>query len=337
MDHVRLGNTGLTVSRLCLGTMVFGRWGNPDHDDCIRIIRRALDEGINFIDTANRYGMGESEEIVGKALKGRREEAVVATKVFMPGPGGLLDRGTSRRHIMLQIEESLRRLGTDWIDLYQIHRNDKETPIEETLSALTDCVRQGKVRYLGVSTGTLTESQSMYFGGWQMVESLWISDRRTFERFVSTQPPYSIFTREAEREIFPVCRKHGFGAIVWSPIEGGWLSGRYRKGKPAPAESRAKNDTEFGAFVAPNFDLTTEKAARRLDVIEELVGMANELDATLARYATAWTLRHPAVTSAIIGVRIMSQLEDTLRAVDVKIPDAHMDRIDALVCSGTNA
>jgi aryl-alcohol dehydrogenase-like predicted oxidoreductase len=255
----------------------------------------------------------------------------------MPGPGGLLDRGTSRRHIMLQVEESLRRLGTDWIDLYQIHRNDKDTPIEETLSALTDCVRQGKVRYLGVSTGTLKESQSMYFGGWHMVESLWISDRRNFERFVSTQPPYSIFTREAEREIFPVCRKHGFGAIVWSPIEGGWLSGRYRKGKPAPTDSRAKNDTEFGAFVAPNFDLTTEKAARRLDAIEELVGMANELDATLARYATAWTLHQPAVTSAIIGVRIMSQLQDTLRAVDVKIPDAHMRRIDVLVTPGTNA
>jgi aryl-alcohol dehydrogenase-like predicted oxidoreductase len=164
-----------------------------------------------------------------------------------------------------------------------------------------------------------------------------VSDRRNFERFVSTQPPYSIFTREAERDIFPVCRAHGFGAIVWSPIEGGWLSGRYRKGKPAPADSRGKNDTEFGAFVAPNFDLTTEKAARRLEVIEELVGMANELDVSLARYATAWTLRNPAVTSAIVGPRVMGHLEDTLRAVDVKIPDAHVERIDALVAPGTNA
>lgn len=336
MEYRRLGNTGLRVSRVCLGTMVLGRWGNTDHADCIRIVHRALDEGVNFIDTANRYAMGESEEIVGKALKGRREEAVVATKVFMPGPGGLLDRGTSRRHILLQVEESLRRLGTDWIDLYQIHRNDRDTPIEETLSALTDCVRQGKVRYLGVSTGTLADSKSMYFGGWHMVESLWASDRRNFERFVSTQPPYSIFTREAEREIFPVCRAHGFGAIVWSPIEGGWLSGRYRKGKPAPADSRAKNDTEFGAFVAPQFDLTTPKAVRRLEVVEELVGMANEVDVPLARYATAWTLRNPAVTSAIVGPRVMAHLEDTLRAVDVRIPDAHAERIDALVSPGTN-
>jgi aryl-alcohol dehydrogenase-like predicted oxidoreductase len=336
MEYARLGQSGLKVSRLCLGTMVLGRWGNPDHADCVRIIQRALDEGINFIDTANRYGMGESEEIVGAALRGRRAEAVVATKVFMPGPGGLLDRGTSRRHIMLQVEESLRRLGTDWIDLYQIHRNDPGTPIEETLGALSDLVHQGKVRYLGVSTGSLAESQAMYFGGWHMVESLWTSERRNLERFVSTQPPYSIFTREAEREIFPVCRKHGFGAIVWSPIEGGWLAGRYRKGKPAPADSRARNDTEFGAFVAPAFDLTTERAQRRLEVVEELAGMAESAGVSLARWATAWTLRHPAVTSAIIGPRLMAHLDDTLRAVDLRIPDEHAARVDALLPPGGN-
>src|SRR5262249_31431070 len=182
MDYARLGHSGLKVSRLCLGTMTLGRWGNDDPADCARIIRRALDEGVTFIDTANRYGMGESEEIVGMALEGRRAEAVVATKVFMPGPGGMLDRGTSRRHIFLQVEESLRRLRTDWIDLYQIHRNDKETPLEEALGALTDLVRQGKVRYLGVSTGTLAESGSMHFGGWKMVESLWLSERRNLER-----------------------------------------------------------------------------------------------------------------------------------------------------------
>src|SRR6185295_15878478 len=176
MEYARLGHSGLKVSRLCLGTMMFGRWGNPDHDDCARIIGKALDEGINFIDTANRYAMGESEEIVGKAIAGRRDEVVLATKVFMPGPAGLLDRGTSRRHVMLQVEESLRRLRTDWIDLYQIHRNDPETPLDETLGALTDCVRQGKVRYLGVSTGTLAESRSIFFGGWRMVESLWLAE-----------------------------------------------------------------------------------------------------------------------------------------------------------------
>jgi aryl-alcohol dehydrogenase-like predicted oxidoreductase len=337
MDYARLGHTGLKVSRLCLGAMMFGRWGNPDHDDCGRIVRKAIDDGINFVDTANRYSMGESEEILGKALAGRREEVVLATKVFMPGPGGFLDRGNSRRHIMLQVEESLRRLRTDWIDLYQIHRNDADTPLEETLGALTDCVRQGKVRYVGVSTGTLAESRSMFFGGWKMVESLWLSDRRGLERFVSTQPPYSILTREMEREVFPVCRAHGFGAIVWSPLEGGWLAGRYRKGAPVPEDSRAKNPTEFGAFVARQFDMTTEKAQRRLDVVEALAGFATSLDVPLARYATAWTLVHPAVTSAIVGPRTMAQLDGLLAACDVRIPAEHLERIDALVPPMTNA
>jgi aryl-alcohol dehydrogenase-like predicted oxidoreductase len=337
MDYVCLGHSGLKVSRICLGTMTLGRWGNTDHDDCVRIIRRALDEGVTFIDTANRYGMGESEEIVGKALEGRREEAVVATKVFMPGPGGLLDRGTSRRHVFLQVEESLRRLRTDWIDLYQIHRNDKDTPLEETLGALTDLVRQGKVRYLGVSTGTLAEARTMHFGGWKMVESLWISERRRLERFVSTQPPYSIFTREAECEIFPVCQARGFGAIVWSPLEGGWLAGRYRKGKPVPADSRARNESEFGAFVAPRFDMSATWAPRRLEVVEELVRMADEVGAPLARYAMAWVLRNPAVTSAIVGVREMRHLEDALRALEVRVPEEHAGRIDELVSPGSNA
>jgi aryl-alcohol dehydrogenase-like predicted oxidoreductase len=336
MDYARLGHSGLKVSRLCLGAMMLGRWGNPDHDDCGRIVRRAIDEGVNFIDTANRYSMGESEEILGKALAGRRDEVVLATKVFMPGPGGLLDRGNSRRHVMQQVEESLKRLRTDWIDLYQIHRNDADTPIEETLGALTDCVRQGKVRYLGVSTGTLVESRSMFFGGWTMVESLWASEKRNLERFVSTQPPYSIFTREMEREVFPVCRAHGFGAIVWSPLDGGWLSGRYRKGKPVPDDSRAKNQTEFGAFVQGQFDMTTERAARRLEVVEALAGMAEQLRVPLARYATAWTLVHPAVTSAIIGPRTMEQLDGLLSACDVRIPAEQLERIDALAPPMTN-
>ena len=336
MDYANLGHSGLKVSRLCLGTMTLGRWGNQDRADCARIIQRALDEGVTFIDTANRYGMGESEEIVGEALEGRRDEAVIATKVFMPGPGGMLDRGTSRRHIFLQVEESLRRLRTDWIDLYQIHRNDRDTPLEETLGALSDLVHQGKVRYLGVSTGTLAESRSMYFGGWKMVESLWLSERHRLERFVSTQPPYSVFTREAEREIFPVCQAHGFGAIVWSPLEGGWLGGRYRKGKPVPDDSRARNQTEFGAFVAPRFQLDTPQGERRLEIVEQLARMADEVGVSLARYATAWTLRQPAVTSAIVGVREMRHLEESLRALDVRIPEAHGAAIDALVPPGTN-
>jgi aryl-alcohol dehydrogenase-like predicted oxidoreductase len=177
----------------------------------------------------------------------------------------------------------------------------------------------------------------MFFGGWKMVESLWASEKRNLERFVSTQPPYSIFTREMEREVFPVCRAHGFGAIVWSPLEGGWLSGRYRKGKPVPEDSRAKNQTEFGAFVQRQFDMTTERAARRLEVVEALAGMAEQLGVPLARYATAWTLVHPAVTSAIIGPRTMEQLDGLLSACDVRIPAEQLERIDALAPSTTNS
>jgi aryl-alcohol dehydrogenase-like predicted oxidoreductase len=291
---------------------------------------------VTLIDTANRYGMGESEDILGQALEGRREEAVLATKVFMPGPGGVLDRGLSRRHIFLQVEESLRRLRTDWIDLYQIHRNDKDTPLEETLGALTDLVRQGKVRYLGVSTGRLAESRSMHFGGWKMVESLWLSERRGLERFVSTQPPYSMLTREAEREIFPVCHAHGFGAIVWSPLEGGWLGGRYRKNAPVPEDSRARNQTEFGAFVASRFDMASAEGARRLEVVEALARLADEAGIPLARYALAWVLANPAVSSAIVGVREMRHLEEALRALDVRVPAEHQARIDALVAPGEN-
>ncbi|MEO8606097.1 MAG: aldo/keto reductase [bacterium] len=335
MDYRRLGNTGLKVSRLCLGTMMFGRWGNPDADDCVRIVHKALDEGINFIDTANRYNWGESEEITGKAVRGRREGVVLATKVFMPGAGGLLDRGTSRRHIMLQVEESLRRLGTDWIDLYQLHRHDKDTPIEEVLSALNDCVRQGKVRYIGVSTGHASDPPEISWSGWRMVEALWVSERKGFEPIVSTQPPYSIFSRDAERDLFPVCERFGIGAIVWSPLEGGWLAGRYRQGQPAPPDSRATNDSEFGHFVRSAFDLDSPHGQRRLAVVEALIGMAEELGVSLVAYANAWTLRHPAVTSAIVGPRVMHHLDAGFESLKVRIPDEHLARIDELVPPGT--
>ena len=337
MDYRRLGNSGLKVSRLCLGTMMFGRWGNADHDDCVRIVHRALDEGINCIDTANRYCWGESEEIVGKALRGRRDTVVLATKVFMPGVGGVLDRGTSRRHIFLQVEESLRRMGTDWIDLYQLHRNDRDTPLEETLSALSDLVRQGKIRYLGVSTGHASDPVDLQFSGWRMVESLWLSERRGFERFICTQPPYSILSRDVERDVFPVCERFGFGAIVWSPLEGGWLAGRYRRGQAPPPDSRAANETEFGQFVRDNFDMNSPRGQQRLEVVEQLVTLAAQLNVSLAAYATAWTLRHPAVTAAIIGPRLMRHLDAGFEALPVKIPDEHLARIDALVQPGTRA
>jgi aryl-alcohol dehydrogenase-like predicted oxidoreductase len=335
MEYRQLGRSGLKVSRLCLGTMMLGRWGNTDRTDCVRIIHRALDEGMNFIDTANRYCWGESEEIVGEALRGRRDSVVLATKVFMPGMGGVLDRGTSRRHVILQVEESLRRLGTDWIDLYQLHRNDRDTPLEETMSALDDLVRQGKVRYLGVSTGHASDPVDLQFGGWRMIESLWISERRRLERFIATQPPYSIFSRDVEREIFPVCERFGFGAIVWSPLDGGWLAGRYRAGQAAPPDSRAANETEFGMFVRDNFDLASERGRRRLAIVEELIGMAKEIEAPLAVYAHAWVLRHPAVTAAIVGPRLGHHLDAGFAALKVRIPDEHLARIDALVSPGT--
>jgi aryl-alcohol dehydrogenase-like predicted oxidoreductase len=335
MEYTRLGNSGLKVSRLCLGTMMFGRWGNPDPDDCVRIIHRALDEGITFIDTANRYNWGESEDIVGKALRGKRDSVVLATKVFMPGMGGGLDRGTSRRHIMLQVEESLRRMNTDWIDLYQLHRNDKDTPIEESIAALTDLVRQGKVRYLGVSTGHASDPVELQWSGWRMVESLWIAERRNQERYICTQPPYSIFSRDVEREIFPVCERFGFGAIVWSPLEGGWLAGRYRKGQPPPPDSRAANETEFGMFVRDNFTLDSPRGQHRLEVVEELVRMADELGVSLTAYATAWVLHHRAVSCAIVGPRVSHHLDASFEALGVKIPDAHLARIDELVPPGT--
>lgn len=335
MEYKRLGHTGLKVSRLCLGTMVFGRWGNTDHHDCVRIMHRAFDEGINFVDTANRYAFGESEEIVGKGLRGRRNDIVVATKFFMPGPGGMLDRGTSRRHVFLQVEESLQRLGTDWIDLYQLHRNDPDTPVEETLGALSDLVRQGKVRYIGVSTGHAADPVDLQWTGWRMVESLWISQRRGCERFISTQPPYSIFSRDVERDIFPVCERFGFGAIVWSPLEGGWLGGRYRRGKEVPRDSRAANETEFGMFVRDNFDLASARGQRRLDAVEALVGLADQLGVSLAEYATAWVLRHPAVTAAIVGARVSAHLDSALAALRMTIPDEHLARIDQIVLPGT--
>jgi aryl-alcohol dehydrogenase-like predicted oxidoreductase len=337
MEYTRLGRSGLKVSRLCLGTMMFGRWGNPDREDCARIVARALEEGINFIDTANRYCWGESEEIVGQAVRGKRDQVVLATKVFMPGAEGVLDRGTSRRHIFQQVEGSLRRLGTDWIDLYQLHRNDKDTPIEETLGALDDLVRQGKVRYIGVSTGHASDPVDLQWSGWRMVESLWVSDDKRYERFISTQPPYSIFARDVERDVFPVCERFGFGAIVWSPLEGGWLAGRYRKGQPPPPDSRATNETEFGMFVREAFELTTAKSQHRLEVVEELIGMAAEVGASLAAYATAWVLRHKAVSSAIVGPRVMPHLEASFEALSVRIPDEHLARIDALVAPGTRA
>jgi aryl-alcohol dehydrogenase-like predicted oxidoreductase len=330
MDYRSFGGTGLKVSPLCLGAMMFGSWGNPDHDECARIIQRALDAGINFVDTANGYSGGESEVIVGKALAGRRHQVVLATKVFAPVGPGPNERGLSRKAIQEQVENSLRRLQTDVIDLYQIHRPDPTTPMAETLSTLDGLVRQGKVRYLGLSTNH-HEGPGVWekrFAAWEIVEALWLSDRHGWERFVALQPPYSILRRTMELEHFPMTRRFGIGNLVWSPLEGGWLAGKYRRGAANPQDSERAR-TWIG-------DVDNPKFQRRLEVVEELLPLAADLGVPLARLANAWVLRNPDVHSAIIGPRTMEQLEDSLRALEVTIPPEVAARIDELVPPGSS-
>ncbi len=320
MNYRNLGRTGVKVSPLCLGAMMFGQWGNPDHQEDIRIIHRALDAGINFLDTANVYSAGESEEIVGEALKDRRHEVILATKVhgnMGPGPN---DRGNSRVHIMREVDNSLRRLQTDYIDLYQIHRPDPDTPIEETLRALDDLVRSGKVRYVGSST----------YPAWELVESYWVSDRHNLARFDSEQPPYSIFVRGIEKDVLPVCEKYGTAVIPWSPLNRGWLAGKYRKGQPIDPESRVGRENRM--IEKPE----SEVGRKKLELIEELIPMAEELGVNLAQYALAWTLMNPTVTAPIIGPRLMPHLEENLKAVEITIPEAHLKRIDEMVPPGTD-
>jgi aryl-alcohol dehydrogenase-like predicted oxidoreductase len=319
MQYRKLGRTGARVSPLCLGTMMFGQRGNPDHQDCARIIHRALDAGINFVDTANVYSNGESEEIVGEALRDRRDRVILATKVHMPTGDGPNDQGNSRVHILREVERSLRRLQTDYIDLYQLHRPDPDTPIEETLRALDDLVRSGKVRYIGSST----------FAAWELVESYWASDRRNLARFECEQPPYSIFVRHIEQDVLPVCQRYGSGVIPWSPLNRGWLTGKYRRGSPIAPESRAARDRFIDKPDSP-------AGQRRIELVEELIPLAEELGVNLAQYALAWTLANPAVTAPIIGPRTMEQLEDNLGALDVTIPPEHLRRIDELVPPGTD-
>ncbi|MCK2219195.1 aldo/keto reductase [Actinomadura sp. ATCC 31491] len=299
--------------------MMFGWWGEPDPGESARIIGRALDAGVNFIDTADVYSQGQSEEYVGQALakSGRRDEVVLATKCHGVMGEGPNQRGNSRRWIFQAVENSLRRLGTDWIDLYQIHRPDPDTDVEETLGALTDLVRQGKVRYLGSST----------FPAHQIVEAQWAAERRGLERFVCEQPPYSALARGIEADVLPVAERYGMGVIVWSPLAGGWLSGRYRKGQDLPRTRRADR-------LPGRYDLSIAANQRKLDAAEELARLAEESGHTLIELAIAFTLRHRAVTSAIIGPRTMDHLESQLGAAEVRLSDDVLDRIDAIVPPG---
>jgi aryl-alcohol dehydrogenase-like predicted oxidoreductase len=319
MQMRTLGRTGVKVSPLCLGAMMFGAWGNPDHDESIAIIHRALDAGINFIDTADVYARGESEEIVGKALAGRRDNVFLATKVHGTMGDDPNQFGNSRRWIVAEVENSLRRLGTDWIDLYQIHRPELDTDIDETLGALTDLVRAGKVRYIGSST----------FPPSQIVEAQWVAERRGRERFVCEQPPYSILVRGIENDVLPTCQRHGMGVIPWSPLAGGWLTGRYRKGQEPPTSSRANR-------LPQRYDMSLPANQVKLDAAEALAQLADEAGLSLIDMALAFVLEHPAITAAIIGPRTMEQLESQLGAADVELTADVLDRIDEIVAPGTN-
>jgi aryl-alcohol dehydrogenase-like predicted oxidoreductase len=321
MEMRALGRTGVKVSPLCLGAMMFGAWGNTDHDDSIRIIHRALDAGINFIDTADVYSRGESEEIVGKALAGgRRDNIVLATKVHGTMGDDPNEYGNSRRWIVREVENSLRRLKTDWIDLYQIHRPEPDTDIDDTLGALSDLVHAGKVRYIGSST----------FQPSEVVEAQWVAERRGRERFVCEQPPYSILVRGVEGDLLPTCQRYGMGAIAWSPLAGGWLSGKFRKGTDAEPSSRRAQ------MLPQRYDLSLPENQRKLDAAEALAKLAEENGVTLIEMALGFVIRNPAITAAIIGPRTMEHLESQLTAADVTLSDELLDRIDEIVAPGTN-
>jgi aryl-alcohol dehydrogenase-like predicted oxidoreductase len=315
----------MQVSPLCLGAMMFGAWGEPDHDTSIKIIHRALDAGINFIDTADVYSQGESEVIVGKALAGgRRDDVVLATKfhgpmdVPMGEPGGDPNkRGNSRRWVIQEVENSLRRLQTDWIDLYQVHRPDADTDVEETLSALTDLQRQGKIRAFGSST----------FPAHEVVEAQWTAQRRGLGRFVTEQPPYSLLVRGIEADLLPVAQRYGMGVLPWSPLAGGWLTGRYRKGQDAPESRRAQR-------MPARYDLSDPANQRKLDAADALAELAEKAGVSLIHMALAFTLAHPAVTAPIIGPRTTEQLESQLGAADVTLSTEVLDQIDEIVPPG---
>jgi aryl-alcohol dehydrogenase-like predicted oxidoreductase len=320
MNHRTLGRTGVHVSPLCLGAMMFGDWGNPDHDESVRIIHAALDAGINFIDTADVYSRGESEEIVGKALAGgRRENVVLATKFHGTMGEDPNERGNSRRWIFREVEASLKRLNTDWIDLYQVHRWDSWTDHDETLGALSDLVSQGKVRYLGSST----------YPAAQIVKAQWVARERGHQRYVSEQPPYSLLVRGIEADVLPTCLEHRMGVIPWSPLAGGWLSGGWRKGQDVPQSTRAQR-------LPQRYDLADPANQRKLDAADALAALAEEAGLSLIHLALAFVINHPAVTSAIIGPRTMEQLESQLGAADVTLDAATLDRIDEIVPPGRN-
>jgi aryl-alcohol dehydrogenase-like predicted oxidoreductase len=318
MQYRPLGRTGVQVSKLCLGTMMFGAWGNTDHDESIRIIHRALDAGINFVDTADVYSAGESEEIVGQALQGRRDDVVLATKLGVPIDEDPNHRGGSRRWIVHEVETSLRRLGTDYIDLCQLHRPDPDTDFDETLGALTDLVQQGKVRYIGSSS----------FNAGQIVEAQCAARERRLERFRTEQPPYSLLVRGIELDVLPTAQRHGMGILTYSPLAGGWLSGSWSADSSPTSPARQR--------LAARFDMSLPENQRKLEAVDQLLEVADDAGLSMIELAIAFVVNHPGVTSAIIGPRTMEQLDSQLPAADVVLDTATLDRIDEIVKPGVN-
>jgi aryl-alcohol dehydrogenase-like predicted oxidoreductase len=321
MDYRALGRSGVSVSQLCLGTMMLGAFGNPDHDDSVRIVHRALDAGITFIDTADVYSGGESEQIVGQALAGvRRDSVVLATKVGLPLGEDPNHRGTSRRWITEAVEGSLRRLQTDWIDLYQVHRLDPSVDVDETLGVLSDLVHAGKIRAFGASS----------LAGSEIVEAQWTAERRGREQLRTEQPPYSLLARAIEYDVLPTCLRHGMGVLSYSPLAGGWLSGKYRKGQEIGGPGSVARQQRF----ANTYNSTLPENAAKLEAADALGALADEAGMTLIQMAIAFVTRHPAVTSAIVGPRTMEHLETYLAADGIDLSDDLLDRIDAIVPPG---
>ncbi|MCP5182042.1 MAG: aldo/keto reductase [Pseudomonadales bacterium] len=311
MEYRLLGRTGIKVSQFCLGTMMFG--GKTGREDSHAIIDYALGEGVNFVDTANVYAANESERIVGEALArdGRRQQTILATKAFMPQGTGLNDQGPTRRHLVQACDDSLRRLKTDWIDLYQMHRSHAEIPVDETLRALDDLIRQGKVRYIGASM----------FPAWQMVESLWVAKELGLNRFVCEQPAYHLLDRTAEREVIPAAQSFGLAVIPWGPLCGGLLTGKYER-DAGPTDARWQDGRD-------NFNRTATD--RAWDVLDVLRNMAATKGCTVSQLALAWCAGQPGITAPIVGPRTLEQIRDNLGAVHVSLTAEDREAIDALV------
>jgi len=322
MEFRTLGRSGVQVGALALGTMMFGRGGNRDADECVRMVHRCMDAGINLFDTADGYGLGDSEEILGRAVRDRRDDVLVATKCFFPHGGDRNRRGGSRRWILRACDESLGRLGVDHIDLYQLHRLDPQCDLEDSLGALTDLVRAGKVRMVGTSAASAPE----------IVELMWTAERARLVRPVCEQPMYSILTRAVERAALPVCQRYGVGTIVYGPLNGGWLTGKYARDAPPSVGTRAAR-----GFVSKQWwDFERAEIRRKFDIIDELTALAQQAGISLAHLAIAFTLAHPGVTSPIIGPRTIVQLDGLLGAAGVRLGADVLDRIDELVAPGTD-